>query len=166
VQQAVEAHVDLGLARGAHLVVVDLDLDAEPFEGEDHLGPQVLEVIHGRDREVTLLVTGLVPEVGVLLAPGVPSRFDRLDVVVALVLVLVEAHVVEHEELRLWPHVARVGNAGRPQVLLGLAGHVARVAAVGLARDGIVHEAVEVQRLVLGEGIDDRGVGIGDQDHV
>ena len=44
-QQRVEAHVDLGLAGGGHLVVLDLDLDAETLHGEDHLGTQVLEVV-------------------------------------------------------------------------------------------------------------------------
>ncbi len=67
-QQRVEAHVDLGLARGADLVVLDLDLDAQPLEHEDHLRAQVLEVVHRRDREVALLVAGLEPEVRLLVA--------------------------------------------------------------------------------------------------
>ena len=62
-RQRVEAHVDLGLAGGADLVVLDLDLDAHPLEGEHHLGAQVLVVVHRRDREVALLVADLVAEV-------------------------------------------------------------------------------------------------------
>ena len=46
--QRVEAHVDLGLAGGAHLVVLDLDLDPELLHGQDHLRAEVLEVVHGR----------------------------------------------------------------------------------------------------------------------
>ena len=62
-QQRVEAHVDLGLAGGADLVVLDLDLDAEALHREDHLGAQVLVLVHRRDGEVPLLVPDLVAEV-------------------------------------------------------------------------------------------------------
>ena len=78
-QQRVEAHVDLGLAGGADLVVLDLDLDAEPLELQHHLRPQVLVVVHRRDREVALLVPRLVAEVRALVARGVPRRLDRVD---------------------------------------------------------------------------------------
>ncbi len=82
------------------------------------------------------------------------------------VLVLVEAHVVEDVELGLGAEVGGVGQAGAPQVVLGLLGHVAGVTAVGLAGDRVLHEAVDVQRLVGPEGVDDRRVGVGDQEHV
>ena len=36
-QQFGEDHVDLGLAGGADLVMLDLDLHATGFEGDDHL---------------------------------------------------------------------------------------------------------------------------------
>ena len=62
-RQGVEAHVDLGLARRAHLVVLHLDRHAHLLEREDHLGAEVLVLVHGRDREIPLLVTHLVPEV-------------------------------------------------------------------------------------------------------
>ena len=42
---------------------------------------------------------------------GVPRAFDRIDLVVAPVLVLLVADVVEDEELRLGPDVAGVGDA-------------------------------------------------------
>ena len=164
--QLVEPHVDLGLTRGAHLVVLDLDLDAHLLEGEHHLGPQVLEVVRGREGEVALLVPDLVAEVGAFVPGGVPEALDRVDAVARRVVVLVEAHVVEDEELGLGPDVAGVGDAGRPQVLGRLARHEARVAAVGLAGERVVHEAVDRQRLPGAEGVDERGVGVGDQDHV
>ena len=47
-----------------------------------------------------------------------------------------------------------------PQVGLGLLGHVARVAGVGLEGDRVAHEAVDVERLVLAEGVDDGRVGV------
>ena len=62
-QQRVEPHVDLGLAGGPNLVVLHLDLDAHPLHGEDHLGAQVLEVVHRRNREVAFLVARLVAQV-------------------------------------------------------------------------------------------------------
>src|SRR5690606_3616563 len=49
---------------------------------------------------------------------------------------------------------------------LGLLGDIARVPVVGLHRQGVTHEAVQHQRLVLTERIVDGGCGIRDQDHV
>ena len=133
---------------------------------EDHLRAQVLVVVHRRDREVALLVPRLVPEVRALVAARVPRPLDRVDLVEGRALVLHEAHVVEHVELGLGPEVGGVGDAGRPQVLLGLLGDVARVAGVGLAGDRVADEAVEDERLVLQERVDHRRVGVGHQDHV
>ena len=81
-------------------------------------------------------------------------------------LVLGETDVVEDEELRLGPEVGGVGDPGRLQVGLGLLGHVARVAAVGLEGQRVVHEAVQIERLVLAERVDHRRRRIGQQDHV
>ena len=53
---------------------------------------------------------------------------DRVDLVVAPVLVLLVADLVEDEELRLGTDEARVGDARFLQVRLGLAGDVPRVA--------------------------------------
>ena len=52
------------------------------------------------------------------------------------------------------------------EVGLGLLRHVARVAAVGLTRDRVVDEEVDVQRLVRAERVDERAVGVGQQQHV
>ena len=56
-------------------------------------------------------------------------------------LVLREADVVEDEELRLGTEVGGVGDPGRLQVGLRLLCHVARVTAVVLEGERIVHEA-------------------------
>ena len=169
-RQRVEAHVDLGLAGGAHLVVLHLDRDAHLLQRHQHLRAEVLVLVHGRDGEVPLLVADLVAEVRraveLRLAPGVPHALDRVEEVVARVLVLVEARRVEDVELGLGPEVRGVGDAGAAEVVLRLLGDVARVAAVGLAGDRVLHEAVDVERLVLRERVDHRGVGIGDQEHV
>ena len=60
---------------------------------------------------------------------GVPGAFGRVDLVLAPVLVLLVANVVEDEELGLGSDVARVGDAGLLQVGLGLSGDVPRIAA-------------------------------------
>ena len=119
-EQRVELHVDLGLAGGGHLVVLDLDLDAEALHGEDHLRAQVLEVVGRGDREVALLGADLVAEVGPLVGAGVPVPFDRVDLVEGVTLVLGVPDVVEDEELGLGPEVAGVGQARRPEIRLGL----------------------------------------------
>ena len=62
-QQGAEADVDLGLAGVADLVVLDLDRDAGRLQGQGHLRAQVLVVV-GRRTGSSLLVAGLVPEVG------------------------------------------------------------------------------------------------------
>ena len=55
---------------------------------------------------------------------------------------------------------------GGLQVALGLERHVAGVAGVALERDRVVHETVEVQGLVLAEGVEHGGGGVRQQDHV
>ena len=167
VQQRVELVVDLGLACGADLVVAALDLEARRDQVADHVVAQVGVVVDRRDREVAALVVDLVAEVAALLvAPGVPPALDGVDVVEGLVRVGAEAHRVEDVELGLGAEVAGVGHARRREVLLRLARDVAGVAAVGLARDRVVHEEVDVERLVLAERVQQRGGGVGEQRHV
>ena len=74
-RERVEAHVDLGLARGADLVVLHLDLDADLLEREQHLGAQVLVLVHRRHGEVALLVADLVAEVGAAVELGSRPEF-------------------------------------------------------------------------------------------
>ena len=140
------------------------------LEVQHHLRAQVLVVVHRGQREVPLLVPGLVAEVRLArelaLAARVPHALDRVDVVVALVLVLVEPDRVEDVELALRSPERRVGDPGLLQVQLGLPRDVARVARVHLAGDRVLDEAVHVQRRVLRERVEERGVGVGDQEHV
>ena len=102
------AHVDLGLTSGADLVMVDLHCDADALERLDHLRTKVLHVIHRWGGEVALLVAWLVAKVGSRLVSGVPKAFDRVDVVEALVVRLIEPDVVEYVELDLGSPIARV----------------------------------------------------------
>ncbi len=167
--ERVEAHVDLGLARRRHLVVVNLDLHAAGFEVQHHLRPQVLVVVGGRDREVALLVAGPVPEVRALRRPlpaGVPERRLGVEVVEAEVVALVEADVLQDEELELGPDVDGVGDPGALEVGLGLLGHVAGIARVARAGDRVLDVADQDQGRHAGERIDHRGVGVREEQHV
>ena len=124
-------------------------------------------VVGRRDREVAALVARLVGQVAAGLVPaGVPGALDRVEVVVALVRAGGEPRGVEDVELGLRPEVRRVSDAAAAQVLLGLLGDVARVPAVGLAGQRVVHEERQVERLVRAERVDDRGRRVRQQQHV
>jgi hypothetical protein len=169
-QERVELVVDLGLAAGAHLVVPTLELQPAGGQVAHHRGAQVAEVVERLDREVATLGAGLVAEVrAAVLAgqgAGVPGALHRVDVVVALVDAGAVTDRVEDVELRLRPEVGGVGDPAAGQVGLGLLRHVARVAAVGLARDRVVDEEVHVQGLVHPERVEEGAVGVGQQQHV
>ena len=152
-EQRVELVVDLGLAGGAHLVVLALDLEAGLVQLQGDLGAQVGEVVDRRGREVAALVADLVAAV-VLERAGVPGAGLGVDVVEGLVRRGLEAHAVEDVELGLGAEVRGVGDAGGGEVRLGLLRHVARVTAVLLARDRVVDEEVDVERLVAAERVD------------
>jgi hypothetical protein len=74
--------------------------DVQPAldHGLHHLAAQILVVIGGRHREVAFLVARPVAQV-VLLAARIPAALFGVDEVEAGMLVLVEADVVENEEL-------------------------------------------------------------------
>src|SRR5580698_1303656 len=73
---------------------------------------------------------------------------------------------VEDVELGLRPEVHGVGDPGATQVVLGLAGDVARVPGIGLAGQRVVDEEGQVQRLVCPEWVEYRGGRIRQQEHV
>ena len=166
-QERVEAHVDLGLPGGRDLVVLDLDGDADRFQGEHHVAADVLQRIGGRHREIAFLEPDLVTQVSRLLDPArVPPALGRIDMVVALVLVLVVADVVENEEFALGAEIRDFCQARLLQVGLGLAGDIARVAGIVLAGDRIADIADHHEGLRLQEGIDEGRVGHGLDEHV
>ena len=107
-RQRPEAHVDLALAAGRDLVVVELARDPEPLEREHHLGAHVVERVARAGREVALLRPHGVAEAG---RARVPVALRRVDLVVRAV----DGHVVrdgvEDEELALGPEVRRVRDA-------------------------------------------------------
>jgi hypothetical protein len=65
-QQGLEAHVDFGLAGSGHLMVLALHVDAQAFEGQQHLGTQILELVRRGHGKVAFLVARLVAQVGAL----------------------------------------------------------------------------------------------------
>ena len=71
------------------------------------------------------------------LTAGVPAAFLGVDEVVAGVRVLIEADVVEDEELGFGAEIGGVGEAGVLEIQLGLLGDPAGIAIVVLAGDGI-----------------------------
>ena len=81
--QRAEPHVDLGLAGGPDLVVMDLDRHPHLLQRQDDLRAEVLELVGRRDGEVTFLVPQLVAQVRALLPPRVPDALDGVDVVIA-----------------------------------------------------------------------------------
>lgn len=146
-------------------MVLALDLEALGVQFEGDLGAQVGEVVDRGYGEVTTLVADLVAAV-VLLGTGVPGVGLGVDVVEALVRGGREAHAVEHVELGLGAEERGVGDAGGGEVRLGLLRDVARVAAVGLTRDRVVDEEVDVQRLVTAERVQAGRGDVGTQSHV
>src|SRR5919197_5638165 len=172
-QQRVEPDVDLCLSGRTDLVVLELAVDAHLLQRDDHARPQVAVSVHRRGREVALLRTHLVAEVracavgvGAEARAPVPVRLGRVDLVERGVRALIERDVIEDVELGFGPHVTRVGDPRREQVALRLDRHVARVARVGLTRDRVDDVADDRQRLLLVEGVDDRGPRVWHEDHV
>ena len=169
-QQRVELVVDLGLSGGADLVVAALQDEARVLQVGGHLVAQVHIVVIRSDGEVAALGPHLVAAVGgavglIGLAAVPPARLG-VDLVEGAVDLRVEAHRIEDVELGLGTEVAGVGDAGAGEVVLRLAGDVARIARVRLTGEGIVHEEAQVQRLGRPERIDACRVGIRQQHHV
>ncbi len=165
-RQRVVPHVDLGLARRTDLMVVDFHLDARRDHRQHDLGAQILQPVGRWHREVALLVARPVAQVGRSVRAGVPDAFFRIDVVIALVRVLVEAHGVEDVELRLGSEIRRRGDATLLQKRFRFAGYIPRIAGVGLAGDGIDDVAGERERRDLQARIDESARRIRQQQHV
>ncbi len=144
--QRPETDIDLRLSGGGHLVVLDLDRHPRLDQGQHDLGADVLQPVGRRDREIALLVPGAVAQVGDPIPARVPDPFLRVDVVVALVGVLVEAHRVEDEKLGLGAPVRGGRDPGGLEVLLGLERDEAGIAGVGLQRNRVVDVAGERER--------------------
>ncbi len=154
--------VDFGLPASRDFVVMALDHQSAVLHGQRHLSTKVLIMIGRRNREITFFIARAIAEV-VLDAARVPAALFGVDEVVTFVLVLIEAHVVEDEELRLGAKISRVGQTSGGEIHLSLLGYVTRVAVVTLLGDGIDDVADHHQRRYLGERIQDVFGGVGNE---
>src|SRR2546427_11364563 len=102
-------------------MMVFLDRDPGLLHLQNHLAPDVLLGVHGRNREVALLVTRLVAEIGSL-PPRVPDSLVGINEVVAAVAVLVIAGLIKDEELGLGPPVGDIADFGALEIFLSLQG--------------------------------------------
>ena len=131
-QQRVEFVVDLGLPGRSHLVVTALQGETGVLQIGGHLVAQVDVVVVGGDGEVAALGPNLVAQVGAAVSlegfAGVPPARLRIDLIEGAIHLRVERHRIEDVELGLGAEEGGVGDAGAGQVVLRLAGDVARVA--------------------------------------
>src|SRR5262249_7913357 len=70
-----KSHIDLGLSCRTDLVVVNLYPDSAFLQCAHHLRSEILQVIHGRDWEITLFVAWLVAEIWPVGLTCVPKSF-------------------------------------------------------------------------------------------
>ena len=165
-QQRRVPHVDLALPRGGHLVMVRLNDDADLAHLVDHLPAEIVVGVGRTNRKVPALEAGFVAEVWLFDARRVPRAFDRIDLVVPLVLVLLVAHLVEDEKLGLRSDVAGIGDARLAQMRFGLARDMTRVAREVLTRHGIDDIGDDADRGPGKERIEAGRVGVRDRHHV
>ena len=158
--------VDLALAAGGDLVEVGRRRDAAFGHPLGHLGAQVDQAVGRRTGEITQPRARLVAQVGRFGPAAVPGPFDRIDVIERLVPALLEPDVVEDEELELGSQQALIGQPRVPHVADGLAGDVARVAGVILVGDRILDVADHRQGRLRRERIDQRRLGLGDDQQI
>jgi len=138
-----------------------------PQQVRGHVFTQIGLVVVRRDREVAALDPGLVTLVATFFrTAGIPPALLGIDLVEGTVHRGVESNVVEDVELGLGAEKAGVSDTGAGQVLLGLAGNIARVARIGLQGERVVHEEVARHRLSTAERIDPGGAHVGQQRHV
>ena len=108
--QRVEPLIDLALAARGDLVVMALDAQAALDHGLHHFAAQVLVMIGGRYREVAFLVARPVAQV-VFFAAGIPAALFGVDEIEAGMLVLIEADVIEDEELGFGAEIGGIADA-------------------------------------------------------
>src|SRR5215470_7478000 len=96
-----------------------LDNDPDLSHFVDHLTAQIVIRVGGADWKVASLEARLVAKVRLLDARRVPRAFDRIDLVVAAMLVLLVPDLIEDEKFRFGPDETGIGNARSLEVLLG-----------------------------------------------
>ena len=170
VLQRVEAVVDLLLASAGDLVMGTLEDQTDLLQVGDHVVTQILGVVDRRNREVAALDAVLECDVrGAVVFgvdAGVPRSFDGVDLVEGALHAVLEAHLVEDEELGFRSEGSGVGDAGGLQVGLGLACNLTRIAGVRLVGQRVDDGEGHVEGLVLAERIDECGGNVRHQLHI
>src|SRR5205823_1941612 len=124
---------------------------------------QVLQLVHGRNREVALFVARAVTQARLA---AVPDAFLGIDLVKRPVAGLVKADFVEDVQLSLEPKVDGVANARALQILFGLLGNVSGILGVRLTRNGVLDVAHHAERRDLAGWVDNGGIRVGQEQHV
>jgi hypothetical protein len=122
-REGLVAQIDLALAAGGDLVVMELARDSELLEREHHRRPQVGQGVVRSGWEVPLLLADGVAEPRLA---RVPVTLGRVDGVVRGVDPRIERDLVEDEELALGAEIGRVGDPGAEEMLLGAPRDTAR----------------------------------------
>src|SRR6516165_2083731 len=161
-----KSHIDFGLPRGADFVVVNLHPDSAFLQRAHHFRSEILQVIHGRDWEITLLVAWLVAEIWPVGLTCVPESFLGVDVVETVIVALVEAHIVQYVEFDFRTPIADIGDTGGFEKGFRLLRNKARIARVRLAGHWITHVTGETDGRHIGKRIEKGRFRIGDQQHV
>jgi hypothetical protein len=152
---------------GGHFVVMLLDLDAHLGHCAEHFGAHVLHRVLRRNGKIAGFGTDAVAEIAALIfGVGVDRQLRGVQLEAGVVGSGLEADVVEHEELRLRSEKDGVADAHRLDHGLGLFGHAAWVAVVGLTRRRFQHVAGDDQGGFGEERINRRRDRIGHQAHV
>jgi len=134
VHQGPKAHVNFALTSRGHFVMLALDGNADPFQGQHHFTADILERVRWGHGEITFLVPDFVARIWVFDPAAIPLSFVRVNVVITLVCILIEAHIVKNKEFRLGPDVPDVGQAGALEIGFRLAGDIAGVVACNSRR--------------------------------
>ncbi len=158
--------VDFTLATSGDLVEVGRRRDPALRHALSHLRADVHQAVGRRAGKITEAGAWFITEVGRFRAAAVPCPFDRIHVIKSLVPPLFELNVIEDEELQFGCHQALIGQPGIPHIAGGLARDVPRVAGIVLVSDRILNVADHGQRRLRGERVDQRRLGLGDNQQV
>src|SRR6266487_7108627 len=166
VATAGQAEIDFRLPGRGPFVVLALDLDAQLFHHQAHLGADVLLGVQRRHGKIAFLVPDFVAQIGHLVPPGVPNPFLRINRVERAVALGVELDAVEDEKLRFRTEHRAVGDAGGLEVFFGPLRDAAGVAGVGFFGPGLGDGAGQREGGLGHERVDEGGGRIGHGQHV
>ena len=160
-----ELRLDLELARAADLGVVILDGDAGLLHAQAHLAAALVGAVERLGNVVVALPRD---DDAAAVDVAVPMRLLGVEAHADLVRRDLPGYIVEEIELKFRQNEHRVGDAGITHILLRCQHDVARIlverAVVGVVDDHGV--AGHRQGGDLTEGVDLRGSGVGNKDHV